>query len=125
MFPEFYRKLPRRVYVGQYEFTLAVVETEDESLAGCDGMTYLDQRRIFIDGRLPLRRFVAVVLHEVKHALHWERGLDDGMSEEHFTTESANGETELWVDNPRLFSWFDRAYKDIRKQGRERATVSD
>ena len=112
--------LPKKIYVGHYEFSMFVVPTTHERLDGNDGMTYFDDCQIFICANLPLRRLFYVVNHEVCHAVNWSKGIDDGMTEEQFTTLNSDGETDIWIDNPGLINWKLKAARAIRKQRSER-----
>jgi hypothetical protein len=113
-------KLPKRVFVGLYEFKLILCEAGDPRLVSesidCDGLTELNERVIYLNKALPFKRFVNVVLHECIHTMNWSKDIEDGVTEEEFTENLANSFTDFWLDNPRLVLWLNRAFKQIRKE---------
>lgn len=114
--------LPEVAYVGQYEFALAApAPGVYPELVESDGVTHFesDRRRILVSRALPFKRFVNVLLHELIHAIHWDRGVIDGDLEETVTAHQADGLTDFWIDNPKLADWFARAYHTLRVQRRE------
>jgi hypothetical protein len=116
-------KLPSKVYVGHYEFAIRVVPQDDPGIEGNDGLCDPASRTIWICSGLSLWRLFYVVNHEICHAVNWSKGVEDGMTEESFTTLNSDGETDLWVDNPRLINWKLKAARAIRKQRSERTEV--
>lgn len=123
MYAELERKLPKRVFVGHYEFALKVVDPATPELEGSDGMTYTDRSEIYIASGMSLRRLLNVVQHEVNHVINWSREIADGASEEEFTTKNSDGTTEMWIDNPGLITWQTKVSREIRKQRSERVSV--
>jgi hypothetical protein len=116
-------KLPKRVFIGLYEFKVAPVDPGDVLLHNdadpemvCEGMTHTDISVIAIDKTLTLKRLVNVVLHECTHSINWSGDLTDESTEEEFTENFANGFTQFWLDNPRMVLWLNRAFKQIRKE---------
>lgn len=112
---ELVAKLPKRAFIGLLEFRIEVV-TEPIEDGDCDGQTDLATRHVQIHRDLPFKRFVNVVLHELVHAINFDQGTTDMADEETFTNNLANGLTQFYLDNPRFASWFDRAFKAIRKE---------
>jgi hypothetical protein len=125
------QKLPKRVFVDQYEFRLKLVEKNAPELAektGDDatgdpmqdaegeGLTDFQRKTIFLCRDLNLHLFVEVVIHEITHAINWSRDIEDGSSEETFTTRFSPGLVRFLLDNPRMHQWLNRAIREIRKQ---------
>lgn len=124
-------KLPKRVFVDQYEFRLKLVDegaielaekTGDEATGDPaqdsqgDGLTNFLKRHIYLSKDLNLHRFVTVVCHEVVHTINWSRDIEDGITEEEFTTKFSPGFVQFLLDNPRFHQWLNRAVREIRKQ---------
>jgi hypothetical protein len=49
--------------------------------------------------------------HEILHALHIDKGLYDGDTEEKFTEMTTNALFAFWLDNPSFKIWFDEQFK--------------
>lgn len=111
--------LPRRIRVGQYTFRVVVAgAVENPDLEECDGITDFEKFRIYLNERLHRQRAVNVVQHELIHAINWVYGIDDGVTEEHITTQITNGLVELWLSNPKVVTW---VTKNLRAMKRENA----
>lgn len=132
------KKLPRRIFVEQYEFHLKLVDegaaelkttttkedgTSEEEEG--DGLTDFNGRRIYFCKTLPLHRFVEVVVHEFIHAINWNRDVEDGSTEEEFTTKFSPGFVRFLLDNPRMHQWLNRAIREIRKQQANVGSILD
>lgn len=112
-----YHGLPRRIKIGQYTFRITVGSADKhELLEGCDGITDFETFRIYLDEKVHRQRAINVVQHELSHAINWVYGIDDGAEEEHITTQHTNGLIELWVSNPKVFSWFARSLRAMKRE---------
>jgi hypothetical protein len=117
-------ELPKKVFVGAYVFKIVPCTTGDKLLkskgnAVNDGLTNTETYTIALDRGMTLKRLMEVVLHECIHCLNWVRDVEDGSTEEHFTTQLAISMTDFWLDNPRLIQWINRAARQIKKERRE------
>jgi hypothetical protein len=109
-------KLPQRVKVGSYTFSIDLVPSGTPSLGEDNyGMTLFDSCRIFLDDGLSFDRLVNTVLHEVSHAVNHTYGISDGAEEETIATQSANGWMQVLLDNPKLELWLHQAWRELRK----------
>jgi hypothetical protein len=136
---ELIKKLPRRIFVDQYEFQLKLVATGAPELHASaedngsnpgvadegDGLTDFNAMRIYLSNTLPLHRFVEVVCHEITHAINWSRGIEDGSSEEDFTDKYSAGFVRFLLDNPKYHTWLNRVVREIRKQRTSVGDLSD
>jgi hypothetical protein len=132
-------KLPKRVFVDEWEFHLKLVDEgapelfakgdENDSDPGedaeADGLTDLAKKRIYLCKTLTLHRFVEVVIHELTHTINWSRDVDDGSTEEIFTTKFSAGFLRFLLDNPRVHQWLNRAIRAIREQQKNVGNISD
>ena len=109
--------LPRRIKVGQYTFRVVISNaTAHPDLEGCDGITDFEKFRIYLTESLHRQRAINVVQHELTHAINWVYGVDDGAEEETITTQHTNGLIELWVSNPKVFNWFAKSLRAMKRE---------
>lgn len=112
-----YQGLPRRIKIGQYTFRIVITTPEAApDLEGCDGITDFEKFRIYLDESLHRQRAINVVQHELTHAINWVYGVSDGAEEEHITTQHTNGLIELWVSNPKVFGWFAKSLRTMKRE---------
>ena len=117
---EVYLGLPRRVKIGQYTFRITIATpAQHEILEGCDGITDFEKFRIYLDESLPRQRAINVVQHEITHAINWVYGIDDGAQEEAITTQHTNGLIEMWVSNPKVFNWFAKTLRVMKREAKK------
>lgn len=114
---EVYLGLPRKIRIGQYTFRITISNAEKHPvLDGNDGVTDFSQFRIYLDESLHRQRAINVVQHELTHAINWVYGVADGSEEEHITTQHTNGLIELWISNPKVFGWFARSLRTLKRE---------
>lgn len=114
---EVYNGLPRRIKIGQYTFRIVISNKEaSPDLEGCDGITDFEKFRIYLDESLHRQRAINVVQHELTHAINWVYGVNDGAEEEQITTQHTNGLIELWVSNPKVFGWFAKSLRAMKRE---------
>lgn len=112
-----YKGLPRRVHVGGYTFRVAISTSDAcEHLVDADGMCVFSELRIYLRADLDLQLAVNTVQHEVTHAINFVYGVTDDSTEEQFTTQHANGQTEVWLRNPRLMNWQVKQIRRLKKE---------
>jgi len=133
MSPPRQASLPRRVWVGSFEFSLTRVprdhprlrdDEDPDEISAVDGMTYFEphDRAIFVADDLPPRNLLDTVLHELTHALNYAFDVKDGDDdrllgdEEQLALRQGGGWSAVWVDNPRLQAWLVRTVNQIRKE---------
>jgi hypothetical protein len=118
-----YIGLPRKIRVGQYTFRVTVGSEEKYPvLEGNDGVTDFGQFRIYLGDKLHRQRAINVVQHELTHAINWVYGVTDGSEEEHITTQHTNGLIELWVSNPKVFGWFAKSLRTLKRENAQEET---
>jgi hypothetical protein len=130
-----YDKLPRKIWVGTYEFRIFVVPANDPVLVEdpdeiAEGLTCTDTRRIWFADGLEPRRLFELVWHETRHAVNWAYDVEDKLAaggdaeilEEELTELDGRAWTALWLDNPKLVRWFSGVATQIRKE-REKASA--
>lgn len=118
-----YLGLPRKAKIGQYTFRITLTTAEKNSiLVDCDEMTDFVAFRIYIDENLHRQRAINVVQHELTHAINWVYGVDDGAEEETITTQHTNGLIELWVNNPKIFNWFVKSLRTMKRENAKEET---
>lgn len=133
-------KLPKRIFIDQYEFRLKLLPEDAPELAASvgdeitgdhskdgqsEGLTYFDKKLICLCKDLSLHLFVEVVIHEVVHSINWSRDIEDGITEEEFTTKFSPGFVRFLLDNPRFHQWLNRAIREIRKQQTDVGNILD
>lgn len=124
-------KLPSKVWVGAYEFPLALVASDDKALDGADGMTVTDEvgRGIWINEILDPRKMLEIVWHELTHAINWNQEIDNrserkgstlNCSEEVLATKHGFAWTQFFLDNPKMHRWINATVRQLQKE-RDRA----
>ncbi len=116
---------PKMLWVGGYEYPLAIIEGDDPRLEGGDGLTETGEkdRAIWICAHLGTYRTVEIVLHEIVHAINWAYDLCDEMDmaeEEDIATKHGAAWARLYLDNPKFCRWLTSAINRVRV---ERATA--
>lgn len=115
-------KLPKKLWVGNYEYDLQTVPRVHPDLAGDNGVSLLDDenRRILIAKNLKLRHRLEVVLHEIIHVINDAANMDDPLpNEEEMTTKQGHGWTYFLLDNPLFEAWLWATLAEIRKSQKE------
>ena len=114
---ELMEALPSKVKVAGTVFKIKRVSSGEEGLdEDADGMTLFDRHMIVIDHGLTLQRTFNAVYHEIQHCVNSEFDIDDGVDEENVAKNSANGWTSVFIDNPRLVTWFRKVSTFLRKE---------
>jgi hypothetical protein len=122
--------LPERVWVGTYEFPIEIVLPDAEVLGGADGIAIFDEaeRGIYICASLDNRKFLEIVWHEITHAIHWDREVDDEVDaliddgkgafevEESITKVQGIAWTQFLLDNPKFQRWLTYTLNKLRKE---------
>jgi|SRR5882672_7939726 len=116
--------LPKKLYVGTYEYSLNVVARSHPDLAEDNGGTHWDEdnRRIAIAEGLPPRQRLSTIMHEVIHAINDVCGIDDGMlpkTEEDLTEAQGEAWTHFLIDNPKFDRWLTYSLSCIRQAQRK------
>lgn len=119
--------IPRKVWIGPYEFSLQLVEEDDPILEPTDhekttGITHFDppERGIYVCADLGRREMLETFLHELTHAVNFAGSIDDGVDEETIARRHGEIWSQLWLDNPGLQRWLTSTLNTIR---RERSNV--
>lgn len=109
--------LPRKLWVGSYEFTMALVPRDHPMLpADAEGITYFDPLAIYVADNLSLIGTLDTVLHEVTHAVNHAGDVSDGPDEETIAGTHGRIWATLYVDNPRFQRWLTNTVNRIRKE---------
>jgi len=118
-----YKGLPRRIQIGYLTFRVHIVsrdEAKDKLPADHFGMCHFEiGPSIYLLRDLNPQIAFNTVLHEVRHAIHYANELNDESSEEDFVTRGTNGEVELWIRNPRFYTWQTRMLRQLRRDDRD------
>ncbi len=113
---------PKTIWVGGYEFPMALVGVADPRLDGDDGAfeSAGDFRGIVVCESLGTYRTIEVALHEVTHAINWSHDvfneIDDTAEEEAATTKQGAAWARVYVDNPQFCRWLNYAVNLVRKE---------
>ncbi len=123
------RGLPRRVWIGSYEFPLTLVPRDHPELTSdgtdddpdADGCTLFEHpgRAILLADDLGPRELFDTVLHELTHAVNFVGDLPDTSTDEEICTAHGKVWSQLWLDNPRLQAWFTRVLNQLRRDMKE------
>ncbi len=117
--------LPRKLWIGAYEFKVNYTAADTPALCGEDGQMEADGRRciIWLSDDMDTRRLLEIVLHEITHAINWVHDIDDDdktvqVLEEDVAEKHGKAWAALWLDNPRFERWFAYVLARIRRERR-------
>lgn len=114
---------PKTLYVGTFEFLLHFVPGSDPNLEGANGITELEEGKhgIWIIETLPPRKMLEIVLHEITHAINWERDIKGAMrlNEEALARKHGEAWSAFWIDNPKFHRWHTALVNRIRKERKD------
>lgn len=117
--------MPRKLWIGSYEFKVNLVASEHPSLCGEDGQMEADGRRciIWLSEDMDTRRMLEIVLHEMTHAINWVHDIDDDektvmILEEDLATAHGKAWSQVYLDNPRFERWLTYTLARIRRERR-------
>lgn len=110
--------LPKKLWVGSYEFPLRQIEPDDVVLGGDDGLMEPAEtnRGIYIANNLDRRKTLEIILHEITHAINFVNDIDDGEDEETVATKHGIAWSMFLLDNPRFQRWLTYTLNKIRKE---------
>lgn len=117
--------LPRKAWIGSYEFPLRLVPPDDPVLATdaepCefdDGAMVAEEstRGIYIAANLDRRKLLEIFHHEITHAINWVNDIDDGVDEETIALKHGEAWSAFWLDNPRVQRWHTVTLNAIRRE---------
>lgn len=119
--------LPRRVWVGSYEFSMRLVDPTDKMLLDCkgvasSGMSTFDHDGegygIWVSEMMALRTRLEIVMHEITHAINFAYDVKNRSAEETIAEKHGHAWSQFWLDNPRFERWFVYTLAAIRKERR-------
>lgn len=121
--------LPRKSWIGSYEFEMKIVPADDPVLEGQNGMTVAEDKKkgVYFSDSLGALHLLEIVIHELTHAIVWVHDLtaenDDEEAEDMVTIPEETLATKFglaWsaflVDNPRFQRWLTYILNRIRKE---------
>jgi hypothetical protein len=111
-----FKGLPRRIQVGQFGFRVLIEPETHEMLTEAFGRCDTTARRIFLRAGMDPALALNTVCHEVTHAVNWVMDLEDGATEEAFTSRHTNGLIDVWMRNPRLFAWISKTLELAKRE---------
>lgn len=97
--------MPWPLKIGPLTF---FVEWQSEELAVANeewGSCHFEKGVIRLQEGMEGVFFLTILFHEILHAIHYVRGLDDTSSEESFTHGTAMGLVEFALENPEAWDW--------------------
>jgi hypothetical protein len=101
--------LPDMIRIGPFDFAIEKMETRDSWSRGIYGQCSTILQTIAIVRHMPSRhKAVDTLLHEILHALWWERDIEDADKEERTVACLGTALTALYRDNPWLVGWIKR-----------------
>lgn len=115
---DFEGKLPVRIKIGSEVFSVVwwdihtLVNEKGEELLG---QTEPDEHILNIEREQDVQSLMDTVRHEITHAANKVYGVKDRMTEEDVTDRTTKAWNDIWIHNPKLVVWFDRAAKHVRK----------
>jgi len=113
-----YKGMPGMVRVGGFLFDIVIGTPQDHEQEGTYGHMNSFQKRISVRPGMCSQQLANTFIHEVIHAIHWDRGLvrDEeeigAPSEEEYTMLLANGLCAFWQDNPHATKWWAKTITD-------------
>lgn len=103
-------RLPGRIRVGLYDFTIQKWEATQAASAQRFGECSCAEQRIAVQRDMPTRVKAAdTMLHEVGHAVWWAFGVEDADKEERTVSIMSSGMATVYRDNPWLLDWLKEA----------------
>lgn len=117
-------QLPRKVWIGSYEFPVRIVDADDPALkdeagVASDGMmdNHEDHRAITISNKLDTRKRLEIVFHELVHAINIVNGITDDLpvEEDEIADKHGLAWSQFYLDNPRFAAWVVYTIARIRK----------
>ncbi len=111
-------QLPRKIFVGSYEFPVILAHPSDPRLMHGDGkdaelgegMSYTgepDYSIVLANDISPMRR-LAVFIHEITHVINWTSDFDEdeaAIIEEDIATAHGEAWAKFYLDNPKYLAW--------------------
>lgn len=113
-----FKGLPRRLHIGAHTFRVVITS----HAKGCDdlkdnfGVTDFEAFTIHLNEDMPPHQALVIVQHEITHCINDVFGVTDKSTEEQFTTQHSKGLVELWLRNPRLYTWMTKTLKRVKKE---------
>lgn len=118
-----YDKLPKKVWIGTYEFTIHVVDRNHDKLKSkgaddpdADGITTFAGQTIHIANDMTASLVLETVWHEITHAINWVNDIEDGADEEMICNLHGKAWSKFFIENPRFGRWFQAQCIAIRKE---------
>jgi hypothetical protein len=98
--------LPEMIKVGAFDFAIEKVDTLEAHSRGVYGQCSSQLMTLSIQRQMPSRqKAVDTFLHELLHAIWWERDLEDADKEERTVGCLSTGLVQVHRDNPWLADW--------------------
>lgn len=108
------RKLPRKIRIGAYDWTVSIEEGSHDKCGEADFEPQII--RLWLDSLTSVNHAVGIVLHECLHVIYDNEKLtkikgkkDD--KEEAIVVGFENGLVSLFRDNPKLMTWIKKGLK--------------
>jgi hypothetical protein len=98
--------LPELIRVGAFDFAIEKIHTIEAHSRGCYGQCSTQTLTLSIQRQMPSRhKAMDTFLHELLHAIWWERDLEDADKEERIVGCLGTGLVQVHRDNPWLADW--------------------
>lgn len=98
--------LPDVVRIGAFDFAIEKMDVRDAMSRGVYGQCSTQLQIISIQRHMPSRqKAIDTLLHELLHAIWWERDLEDADKEERTVGCLGTGLVQVHRDNPWLADW--------------------
>lgn len=122
-------KMPRKVWIGNFEFRLAFGEWDQLPLKDAegeyDGDTDFDTQLITLRSNMTLPIFLETTIHELTHAVDFAGDIEDGVLEEFIADKHGKLWSQFWVNNPRFQRWWTSACVALRRERQGGSTVKE
>ena len=106
--------LPRKVWIGSYEFPIHLVEPSDPRMRTGDDLEEGNmlsgdpEFAILLANNLGMLRRLEILKHEITHAINWSEDIDEDekpILEETIATKQGRAWAAFYLDNPQYLAW--------------------
>lgn len=106
---EWLQKMPRKLRIGAFTFTVELYEPVNLDPGHEFGYVDFGTKTIRLRHDVGFEQLANTFIHEVLHAIHWAYGLMgfEDVSEENYTVIGANGLCQFFTDNPTACEWWE------------------
>lgn len=103
--------MPDKIKIGGHVYTIKAVEACSDNP---DDFGTMDSDRLIIEvstRSATVSQFAATLIHEVLHAIWYDRDLGKRPDEEKVVSQFDAGLNQIFTDNPKIVKWLQMCYR--------------